>query len=227
MAPKGTVDQPERGGLLLDSFVVGCWATWVGTGAQPLRRAVLAGGDVGGGGGPGGKSSFVPGVSPLLFNAGATRGSEGSVRQAEVGVGGEVTGTDGGVGGIVCQADVRAAFAGPLLLDDEDKGGVGGALAVKVVQPDFRSGVSAFVGALPLPLVVGIFTPMAFAILRSSFSSRRLSFSLRASASAAEAMRIGWLPCKSFIRDLWWCAYELVCSSYCATFLNCLSQSSQ
>lgn len=63
-----------------------------------------------------------------------------------------------------------------------------------------------------------IFTPAAFAILRSSFSSRFLSFSLRLLTSSSVLRLARWASCMSRKRTLWWCAYELVCSSYCATF---------
>lgn len=72
---------------------------------------------------------------------------------------------------------------------------------------------------------LGILMPAAAAILRSSFSSRLRSFSLRLSTSSWGLMRT--FACMSLKRALWWCAYELVCSSYCATFLNCLSHSVQ
>ena len=68
------------------------------------------------------------------------------------------------------------------------------------------------------------FTPAAAAILRSSFSSRFRSFSLRLSCSSAVFCLARWAFCMSRKRILWWCAYELVCSSYWATFWNCLSQ---
>lgn len=67
--------------------------------------------------------------------------------------------------------------------------------------------------------------PLAAAIFRNSFSSRRRSFSLILSSSSCGFMRR--LLCMSRKRALWWCAYEFVCSSYCETFLNCLSQSWQ
>ena len=69
-----------------------------------------------------------------------------------------------------------------------------------------------------------IFIPAAFAIFLSSFSSRLRSFSFRLSASSFPAARTGWWDAMSRARTLWWCAYEFVCSSYCATFANCLSQ---
>jgi hypothetical protein len=71
------------------------------------------------------------------------------------------------------------------------------------------------------------FTPAAAAILRSSFSSRFRSFSLRLSCSSAVFCLARWVFCMSRKRILWWCAYELVCSSYWATFWNCFSQTVQ
>lgn len=71
------------------------------------------------------------------------------------------------------------------------------------------------------------FTPAAAAILRSSFSSRFRSFSLRLSCSSAVFCLARWVFCISRKRILWWCAYELVCSSYWATFWNCFSQTVQ
>lgn len=59
-----------------------------------------------------------------------------------------------------------------------------------------------------------IFTPAAAAILRSSFSSRFRSFSLRLSCSSRVFCLARWVFCMSRKRILWWCAYELVCSSY-------------
>lgn len=78
-------------------------------------------------------------------------------------------------------------------------------------------------------VVVGfaILTPAAAAILRSSFSSRFRSFSLRLSCSSGVFCLARWVVCMSRKRILWWCAYELVCSSYWATFWNCLSQTVQ
>jgi hypothetical protein len=70
-------------------------------------------------------------------------------------------------------------------------------------------------------------TPAAAAILRSSFSSRFRSFSLRLSCSSGVFCLARWVVCMSRKRILWWCAYELVCSSYWATFWNCLSQTVQ
>lgn len=72
-----------------------------------------------------------------------------------------------------------------------------------------------------------IFTPAAFAILRSSFSSRLRSFSLRLSTSSFVLRLARCVACMSRKRTLWWCAYEFVCSSYCATFWNCFSHTSQ
>jgi len=57
-------------------------------------------------------------------------------------------------------------------------------------------------------------TPAAAAILRSSFSSRFRSFSLRLSCSSGVFCFARWLFCISRKRILWWCAYEFVCSSY-------------
>ena len=59
-----------------------------------------------------------------------------------------------------------------------------------------------------------ILTPAAAAILRSSFSSRFRSFSLRLSCSSRVFCLARWVVCISRKRILWWCAYELVCSSY-------------
>jgi hypothetical protein len=59
-----------------------------------------------------------------------------------------------------------------------------------------------------------ILTPAAAAILRSSFSSRFRSFSLRLSCSSGVFCLARWVVCMSRKRILWWCAYELVCSSY-------------
>ena len=59
-----------------------------------------------------------------------------------------------------------------------------------------------------------ILTPAAAAILRSSFSSRFRSFSLRLSCSSRVFCLARWVVCMSRKRILWWCAYELVCSSY-------------
>lgn len=99
-------------------------------------------------------------------------------------------------------------------------------------QPDFCKGLFS---CSPEGLTAGEETlgggasliPAAFANLRISFSSRLRSFSLRRSASSLPPIFMGWFAFMSFMRALWWCAYEFVCSSYCATFLNCLSQSSQ
>lgn len=51
---------------------------------------------------------------------------------------------------------------------------------------------------------LGILMPLAAAILRSSFSSRFRSFSLRLSTSSLGFRRI--LACMSLKRALWWCA---------------------
>jgi len=72
-----------------------------------------------------------------------------------------------------------------------------------------------------------ILTPAAAAILRSSFSSRFRSFSLRLSCSSGVFCLARCVFCMSRKRILWWCAYELVCSSYWATFWNCFSQTVQ
>jgi hypothetical protein len=82
-------------------------------------------------------------------------------------------------------------------------------------------------GAIATVLVFATFTPAAAAILRSSFSSRFRSFSLRLSCSSAVFCLARWVFCISRKRILWWCAYELVCSSYWATFWNCFSQTVQ
>lgn len=83
---------------------------------------------------------------------------------------------------------------------------------------DLDSGVEtgASVGAFVIDLA--IFTPAAAAILRSSFSSRFRSFSLRLSCSSGVFCLARWVLCISRKRILWWWAYELVCSSYWATF---------
>lgn len=113
-----------------------------------------------------------------------------------------------------------------------------------MAQPDFLKplGLDSLAGAAAggggggctggrtgVPATTGfILIPAAFAILRSSFSSRLRSFSLRRSSSSCELPNVTFCAaCMSRKRALWWCAYELVCSSYCATFWNCLSQSSQ
>ena len=72
-----------------------------------------------------------------------------------------------------------------------------------------------------------ILTPAAFAILRSSFSSRLRSFSFRLLTSSSVFLLARWAACISRKRTLWWCAYEFVCSSYWATFWNCFSHTSQ
>lgn len=139
-APEGIVDQPERGvlGLLVVCTccccVCCCWATFGGTGAQPLRR-----------GGSAGKSSLWltlllngGGAGVGVYSAGTgagVGGSEGRVRHAEAGAGGGGGGgvaiAGGGVGESVCQADVRASplllLLLLLLLDDAIGGVVGGA----------------------------------------------------------------------------------------------------
>ena len=80
---------------------------------------------------------------------------------------------------------------------------------------------------VPDVVVFATLTPAAAAILRSSFSSRFRSFSLRLSCSSAVFCLARWVFCMSRKRILWWCAYELVCSSYWATFWNCFSQTVQ
>lgn len=80
-------------------------------------------------------------------------------------------------------------------------------------------------GSEATELGLAILMPCAAAILRSSFSSRLRSFSLRLSTSSLGLSRA--LACMSLKRALWWCAYELVCSSYWATVLNCFSHSWQ
>src|SRR6266404_1513075 len=57
-------------------------------------------------------------------------------------------------------------------------------------------------------------TPAAAAILRSSFSSRFRSFSLRLPCSSGVFCLARWVFCMSRKRILWWCAYEFVFSSY-------------
>jgi hypothetical protein len=100
-----------------------------------------------------------------------------------------------------------------------------------LAQPTFLkpaglgSAEDASPGALGVDLA--ILTPAAAAILRSSFSSRLRSFSLRLSCSSGVFCLARCVFCISRKRILWWCAYELVCSSYCATFWNCLSQTVQ
>jgi hypothetical protein len=72
----------------------------------------------------------------------------------------------------------------------------------------------ARVGAVDAVDGFAILTPAAAAILRSSFSSRFRSFSLRLSCSSRVFCLARWVVCISRKRILWWCAYELVCSSY-------------
>lgn len=64
-------------------------------------------------------------------------------------------------------------------------------------------------GAIATVLDVVVFatlTPAAAAILRSSFSSRFRSFSLRLSCSSAVFCLARWAFCISRKRILWWCA---------------------
>ena len=58
------------------------------------------------------------------------------------------------------------------------------------------------------------FTPAALAALSNSFSSLFRSFSLRFSIASWELAFARSLNCISLNRILWWCAYELQCSSY-------------
>ena len=108
-----------------------------------------------------------------------------------------------------CSAGV-ATVAHPLFLNPDDDGSSGGGAVGTVATGGFT-----------------ILTPAAFAILRSSFSSRFRSFSLRLLTSSSVLRLARCAACMSRKRTLWWWAYEFVCSSYCATFWNCFSHTSQ
>ena len=71
------------------------------------------------------------------------------------------------------------------------------------------------------------FTPAALAAFCNSFASLFLSFSLRFSIASWELVFARSIDCISLNRILWWWAYELQCSSYWATFWNCLSHTVQ
>jgi hypothetical protein len=130
--------------------------------------------------------------------------------------------------------DAQLARAGGNSVDSVDGGGVSVATDGMLAQPLFLKpgGLGSVEGATgaraaALDVAFAILTPAAAAILRSSFSSRFLSFSLRLSCSSGVFCLARWVFCMSRKRILWWCAYEFVCSSYWATFWNCLSQTVQ
>lgn len=76
---------------------------------------------------------------------------------------------------------------------------------------------TGFCGVLTKPTtgeMVVSFTPAAFAIFFSSFSSLFFSFSLRLSIASWELAIARSFDRISLYRILWWWAYELQCSSY-------------
>jgi hypothetical protein len=116
---------------------------------------------------------------------------------------------DNGCSGVTDETLAQLPFLKPTGLDSAE-----GTAGARVAVVDAVNGFA-------------ILTPAAAAILRSSFSSRFRSFSFRLSCSSGVFCLARWVVCMSRKRILWWCAYELVCSSYWATFWNCLSQTVQ
>lgn len=126
--------------------------------------------------------------------------------------------------------DAQPARAGGNSVDGGDSVVTDGMLAhPPFLKPGGLGSIEGATGAraAALDVAFAILTPAAAAILRSSFSSRFRSFSLRLSCSSGVFCLARWVFCMSRKRILWWCAYEFVCSSYWATFWNCLSQTVQ
>lgn len=150
--------------------------------------------------------------------------------------GSEGGGGGGGEGG--CIGLEKAVHADPLKLPPEDELT---ADRLPGVNPNFFSdgaGPGSILVAEPrgfctvlITLTTGVtvvsFTPAALAAFRSSLSSLFLSFSLRISIASWELALARSFNCISLNLILWWWAYELQCSSYCATFWNCFSHTVQ
>ena len=116
-------------------------------------------------------------------------------------------GDGGGGGGSVDGGGVTE----PLTVAHPDRLKPDDGAATDTQPPEFLGGSFGAVGSMmPLipgageatPAAFGILMPLAAAILRSSFSSRLRSFSLRLSTSSFGKMRA--LACMSFNLALWW-----------------------
>lgn len=158
------------------------------------------------------------------------------VNAGDVTWGGSEGGGGGGEGG--SNGLETAAHPGPLKLPPEDEPTVG---KLPGVNPNFFSdgagpgsilvvgprGSRTLLRTRTTGVTVVSFTPAALAAFRSSFSSLFLSFSLRFSIASWELALARSFSCISLNLILWWWAYELQCSSYCATFWNCFSHTVQ
>lgn len=184
---------------------------------------------LGGGGGSGQGCSWAAGrgcelpvssdVHPAVRNAGAEVAGR-VVAGGSGGLGG-AAGAHSPLGGTV-GAPGEPTDAHPLLLEAVGWAFAGGGAGTEdtVAHPDFLNPDGFASSPVEVPAVTSavaagltILTPAAFAALLSSFSSLLRSFSLRSSASDGPANPFA-LVVMSFIRALWWCAYEFVCSSY-------------
>ena len=176
------------------------------------------GGSEDGGPGGGGGSEFDGGGGGVEVVARVDQPPDRKPRPPAADGGGGAGAEEGGGGGglTACQLDDRGTLGGagvetvahpPPFDEDAEPDGVGWVGAEEIeAQLDFlKPLLSPLFSMLSLVLVLGTaasFMPAALASLRSSFSSRLRSFSLRRSASSRPPIRSGWLAFISFSRAL-------------------------